>query len=227
VTVPSPAVISAVYSKKYSSAAYPDFFDLVRDAAEVIRLEIDELVRLGATQIQIDAPELSFHADAETSARYADMGISTEQMLTEGMDMINDLANVPGVHFSLHICRGGVGDAWMAYGSYDKIAHRVFERASNIETFLLEYTSPGVGSFEPLAKAPDDKEIVLGLLSAKDSELESGEQLQRQIMDAAKYFPLAQLSLSSQCGFSNGACSPADQQAKLEQVTRVADRVWG
>jgi 5-methyltetrahydropteroyltriglutamate--homocysteine methyltransferase len=226
--IPSPSVISAVYSKKHSAGAYPNFWDLVRDCQEVLKEEVKELVALGATQIQIDAPELTFEADPVTKKMYDEMlGISTEQMLTEGMDLINDLADVPGVTFSLHICRGNAADAWMAYGAYDSVAERVFERAGNIDTFLLEYTSPEVGSYEMLSKAPDDKEVVLGLLSSKDSKLESADELKTQIEEAAKYFPLEQLSLSSQCGFSNNANSLAQQKAKFKQVADVAESVWG
>jgi 5-methyltetrahydropteroyltriglutamate--homocysteine methyltransferase len=99
----------------------------------------------------------------------------------------------------------------MANGGYEKVAEQVFGRAPNVDRFLLEFTSPGVGYFEPLAKEPDDKQVVLGLVASKTRELESAELLERRIKEAAKYFPLAQLALSSSCGFANNVCSMADQ----------------
>jgi 5-methyltetrahydropteroyltriglutamate--homocysteine methyltransferase len=50
---------------------------------------------------------------------------------------------------------------------YDFTAEAVFGRASNYDVFLLEYDDERSGSFEPLAKVPDDKAVVLGLVSSK------------------------------------------------------------
>jgi len=227
VTIPSPTIATAIWSPRHSPSAYPDFFDLVLDMAAVIRVEIEELVSLGCRHIQIDAPDLSFLSDQARTDSFAEDGVPIERLVAEGIELINDLASVPGVEFSIHICRGNLPDAWMANGGYEKIAEQVFGRAPNVDSFLLEYTSPGVGSFEPLAKVPDDKQIVLGLVASKSRELESPELLERRIREAAQYFPREQLALSSSCGFANGVCSMADQQAKLGVVASVANTVWG
>ena len=227
VTIPSPTIATALWSPRDSPSAYPDFFDLVQDMGSVIREEIAELVSVGCRHIQIDAPDLSFVSDPSRRDLLAEDGIPVDRLAAEGIELINDLASVPGVEFSIHICRGNLPDAWMASGGYEKIAEQVFGRAPNIDRFLLEYTSPGVGSFEPLAKLPDDKQIVLGLVASKTRELESPELLERRIKEAAQYFPLEQLALSSSCGFANGVCTMADQQAKLGVVASVANTVWG
>jgi 5-methyltetrahydropteroyltriglutamate--homocysteine methyltransferase len=227
VTIPSPTIVAALWSPRHSPAAYSDFFDSVLDMATVVRAEIEELVSLGCRHIQIDAPDMSFLADQSRRDAFAEAGVSIERLAAEGIELINDLASVPGVEFSIHICRGNLPDAWMASGGYEKVAEQVFGRAPNVDNFLLEYTSPGVGSFEPLAKVPDDKRIVLGLVASKSRELESPELLERRINEAAKYFPLEQLALSSSCGFANDVCSMTDQQAKLGVVASVANTVWG
>jgi 5-methyltetrahydropteroyltriglutamate--homocysteine methyltransferase len=182
---------------------------------------------IGCRHIQLDAPDLSFLADPARRDTFAQDGIPLQRLAAEGIELINELANVPGVEFSIHICRGNMADAWMANGGYEQIAEQVFGHARNIDSFLLEYTSPGVGSFEPLAKVPDDKRIVLGLVASKSRELEPPELLERRIKEAAHYFPLEQLALSSSCGFANGVCTTADQQAKLGVVASVANTVWG
>lgn len=227
VTIPSPTIVTALWSPRHSSSAYPDFFDLVLDMATVIRADIEELAGLGCRHIQLDAPDLSFLADPARRDTFAQDRIPLQRLAAEGIELINELANVPGVEFSIHICRGNMADAWMANGGYEQIAEQVFGHARNIDSFLLEYTSPGVGSFEPLAKVPDDKRIVLGLVASKSRELEPPELLERRIKEAAHYFPLEQLALSSSCGFANGVCTTADQQAKLGVVASVANTVWG
>ena len=227
VTIPSPTFASALWSPEHSPAAYPDFFDLMQDMAAAIRAEIEELASVGCRHIQIDAPDLSFLCDPALRAAQKEQGIASDRLAAEGVELINELASAPGVEFSMHICRGNHPDGWMASGGYEEIAEQVFRRAPNIDRFLLEYTSPGVGSFEPLAKAPDDKQIVLGLVSSKSREVESAELLERRIKEAAHYFPIEQLGLSSSCGLNNGVFSMTDQQDKLGIVATVAHSVWG
>jgi 5-methyltetrahydropteroyltriglutamate--homocysteine methyltransferase len=227
VTIPSPTFASALWSPEHSPAAYPDFFDLMQDMAAVVRAEIEDLAQLGCRHIQIDAPDLSFLCDPVLRAAQAKQGISSDRLAAEGVEIINELAAVPGVEFSMHICRGNMPAGWMASGGYDEIAEQVFRRAPNIDRFLLEYVSPGVGSFEPLAKAPDDKQIVLGLVASKSRELETPELLERRIKEAANYYPLDQLGLSTSCGLNNGVFSMSDQQDKLGVVASVAHSVWG
>jgi len=227
VTIPSPTFASALWSPEHSPAAYPDFFDLMQDMAAAIRAEIEELASVGCRHIQIDAPDLSFLCDPALRAAQKEQGIASDRLAAEGVELINELASAPGVEFSMHICRGNHPDGWMASGGYEEIAEQVFRRAPNIDRFLLEYVSPGVGSFEPLAKAPEDKQIVLGLVASKSRELESPELLERRIKEAAHYFPLDQLALSSSCGLNNGVFSMSDQQDKLGIVASVAHTVWG
>ena len=78
---------------------------------------------------------------------------------------------------------------------------------------------------------PDDKMVVLGLVSSKVPELEDVDVLRRRIDEAAKYVDLDRLAISPQCGFSSAVIgNPVtvdDQIAKLKLVVRVAEAVWG
>jgi 5-methyltetrahydropteroyltriglutamate--homocysteine methyltransferase len=73
--------------------------------------------------------------------------------------------------------------------------------------------------------------VVLGLVTTKDPALESADDLQRRIDEAARVVPLDDLALSPQCGFASTAAGnllTEDQQwRKLELVATVARRVWG
>jgi 5-methyltetrahydropteroyltriglutamate--homocysteine methyltransferase len=107
----------------------------------------------------------------------------------------------------------------------------MFGRLTNFGVFLLEYDDERSGSFEPLAKAPEDKQIILGLVSSKTTTLESVSDVTARIHEAAKYTGLERLGVSTQCGFSStlpGANLTTEdvQQQKLELVAEVASTVW-
>jgi 5-methyltetrahydropteroyltriglutamate--homocysteine methyltransferase len=116
-----------------------------------------------------------------------------------------------------------------ASGGYDPIAARVF-RGSRFQRFLLEYDDERSGDFEPLRHVPDDRVVVLGLITTKKSRLESVEELRDRIGEAAKVVPLERLALSPQCGFAStmegNRLSPEDQRRKLQLVADTARAVW-
>ena len=230
--LPSPVLLYCTWSPEHSRAAYPDPFELFADGARIMREEAAELARLGCTYIQVDAPDLGTLVDPENRALRESMGMPTERTLSEGVDLINSVADVPGVTFGLHLCKGNYQGKWISSGGYEDLAESVFRRATNYDVFLLEYEDPRSGSFEPLAKMPDDKVVVLGLISSKQPELEPIDAVVKRIDEAARYVAKDQLAISTQCGFASvviGA-NPVDEQvqeAKLRLVAEVAEKVWG
>src|SRR4029434_423515 len=107
--------------------AYPDPFALFADAVDIARTEVREVAALGCTYVQIDAPELATLLDPDTRVNaYEAQGISTDRLLGEGIDMLNAVADAPGVTFALHMCRGNNAGMWMAEGGYDAISKQVF-----------------------------------------------------------------------------------------------------
>lgn len=99
------------------------------------------------------------------------------------------------------------------------------------QRLLLEYDDARSGSFEPLRDVPEDKFVVLGLITTKRPGLESIELLQRRITEASRYVPLERLGLSPQCGFASSIIgnnlSAEDQHEKLALVVNAAQTVWG
>jgi 5-methyltetrahydropteroyltriglutamate--homocysteine methyltransferase len=78
---------------------------------------------------------------------------------------------------------------------------------------------------------PEDRFVVLGLVTTKKPQLESRDELRRRIEEATHYIPLERLALSPQCGFAStiegNRLSLEDQRRKLELVASVAHEVWG
>src|SRR5262245_20884321 len=232
VTVPSPLVLYGFWSPRHSTSAYPDAFAMFTDAAEVGRSEIEELVSLGCEYIQVDAPELATLVDPRIRDWAESLGFGAERMLTEGIDLINGMAQgISGVRLGIHLCRGNNAGMWMASGGYDFIAKALFERATAFDAFFLEYDDERSGSFDPLAGAPDDKQVVLGLVSTKGPRLETPDELRGRIDEAARFFPREQLGLSTQCGFASIAAGnpigEAEEEQKLRLVAETAHAVWG
>ena len=232
VTVPSPLVLYGFWNNQYSTTAYADPFAMFADAAEVGRSEIEELVALGCEYIQVDAPELATLVDPRVRSWAEAQGMPAERMLTEGIDLINGMvAGISGVRLAIHLCRGNNAGMWMASGGYDYIAKALFERASAFDAFLLEYDDPRSGSFEPLAQAPEDKQIVLGLVTTKSPREQTAGEIAQRVNEAARSFPREQLGVSTQCGFASIAAgnpiSEEDEDRKLRLVAEVAGAVWG
>ena len=96
---------------------------------------------------------------------------------------------------------------------------------------MLEYDDDRAGTFEALKDIPEDKFTVLGLITTKTGRLEAIDDLRRRVAAAANYFPLAQLGVSTQCGFASSVLgnpiSPEEQMQKLALVVKTAREVWG
>jgi 5-methyltetrahydropteroyltriglutamate--homocysteine methyltransferase len=231
VTLPSPMMLCMFWSAADARDTYADPFDLFADGAEVIRSEIAELAWLGCEYVQIDAPELAILVDASARRNvFEKNGIDPARVLGEGVEILNSLADEPGMTFGLHMCRGNNDGRWLSKGGYEAISKEVFRRAGRYHTLLLEYDDARSGSFEPLADVPRDKAVVLGLVSTKKKAIESADELLARIGEAAKYFPRDQLALSPQCGFASGIKgNPVDeaaQEQKLKLVAETARRAW-
>jgi 5-methyltetrahydropteroyltriglutamate--homocysteine methyltransferase len=231
ITLPSPMMLFFGWSEEHSKAAYKDPFELFADAVDILRQEIQELAALGCQYIQIDAPEIATLVDDfQRRTAFEARGISPERMLNEGVEMLNALAEAPGVTFGLHMCKGNNAGHWMSKGGYEVISKQVFRRATKYQVFLLEYDDARSGSFEALQDIPRDKTVVLGLISTKTNTLEAADGLIARIDEASKYFPREQLALSPQCGFASiitgNPITEAAQQTKLRLVADVARRLW-
>jgi 5-methyltetrahydropteroyltriglutamate--homocysteine methyltransferase len=231
ITLPSPLLLYTAWSPQRSTAAYRDAYELFADGAAIIKSEVEALAALGCTYIQIDAPDIGTLVDPENRELRESLGMPTERTLTEGLDIFNSVADIPGVTFGVHVCKGNNMSQWIGSGGYDFTAEAVFGRLTNFDVFLLEYDDERSGSFEPLAKAPDDKAIVLGLVSTKTTTLESVNDVAARVHEAARYTGLDRLGVSTQCGFSStlpGANLTNEdvQERKLELVAEVAHQIW-
>jgi len=222
---------AAYYDPEKSRAAYPTRDAYLADVVDFTRREVEELIRLGCTYIQIDAPQYAALLDPSIREGYRQRGSDPERLIDGCIEMDNAvIGDHPGVTFGIHICRGNNQSMFYASGDYEPIAERVFRR-SRFQRFLLEYDDERSGRFEPLRVVPDDRTVVLGLVTTKKPRLETVGELRERIEVAAKIVPLDRLALSPQCGFAStmegNRISPDAQRKKLEVVAATARAVWG
>ena len=239
VTVLGPDRIAQRFKWEASLSVYKDLDDFVDDIVKIERRIITELVQAGCKYIQIDAPGYTAYVDKVSLERMRSRGEDPERNFQRSIDADNAIiAGFPGVTFGIHICRGnartidpGTGKLvpqWHREGSYDAIAEKLFNSVKH-QRILLEYDSERAGGFEPLRLVPKDKIVVLGLVSTKNSDMETVDDLKRRIDQASKYVPLEQLALSPQCGFGgidSKVLSESEMWRKLDTIVETAAQVW-
>jgi Methionine synthase II (cobalamin-independent) len=96
----------------------------------------------------------------------------------------------------------------------------------NVDAFFLEYDNDRSGDFSPLRFVrPGKQQVVLGLITTKNGELENPEGVKARIAEAAKYVDINQICLSPQCGFASteegNSLTPEQQWEKVRLVTEI------
>jgi methionine synthase II (cobalamin-independent) len=239
VTILGPDRIAQRFKWEGSLNVYKGLDDFVEHIVEIERQMIAQLVNAGCKYIQIDAPGYTAYVDRVSLERMRSRGEDPQRNLQRSIDADNALIEgFPDVTFGIHICRGNARTVdpktgklvpqWHREGSYDAIAEMLFNTLKH-QRLLLEYDSDRAGGFEPLRLVPKDKIVVLGLVSTKNSDMESVDDLKRRIDQASKYLPLDQLALSPQCGFGgidSKVLSEAEMWRKLDTIVETAGQVW-
>jgi len=104
VTLPSPSLWANFWSAKYSRDTYPTLDTFLADIVSILREDVAELVRRGATYIQIDAPHYGLLLDPKTRGFYERQGWSLDQWLSQGIELDNAImAGFSNVTFGFHV----------------------------------------------------------------------------------------------------------------------------
>ncbi len=104
VTLPSPGLFSNFWSEEHSVSAYPTLDVFLEDVVALLRDEVEELVRLGASYVQLDAPHYPLLLDPRTRDFYESRGWKLEDYLRRGLEMDNAvMSGFPEVTFGFHL----------------------------------------------------------------------------------------------------------------------------
>ena len=104
VTLPSPSLWANFWSPKYSREVYPTLDAFLADIVNILSEEVAEVVRLGATYIQIDGPHYGLLLDPKTRSFYESRGWNLDQWLSQGIELDNAIMNgFSDVTFGFHV----------------------------------------------------------------------------------------------------------------------------
>jgi 5-methyltetrahydropteroyltriglutamate--homocysteine methyltransferase len=231
-TLPGPCYIHFRSGRdNISRDVYPDLDMFWQDIVDAYVKEIQALYDAGCRYIQLDETSIAKLGDPKIRAGLENRGDDWAALLEVYTDVINAIVEKSphDLYLGMHLCRGNKGGSWQAAAGYDDVAKKLFRKLA-VKFYFLEYDSPRAGGFEPLAEVPDDKTIILGLVSTKVAKLEERDAVMRRLEDAARFVDISRLCLSPQCGFASldtgNALSAEDQAAKLRLVVDIAKEVW-
>ncbi len=233
-TIPSPTMLFRDNRSDNWHQFYETWDAYLDDLAKAYHETILHFYDLGCRYLQLDDTTWAFLIsklnetadDATAHQKYVGLA-------EDAVHVINSLlAGLPDdLTVTTHICRGNFKSTYLFSGGYDDVADYLGEL--HYDGLFLEYDSDRAGSFAPLKKiwnGDAGKRLVLGLITSKFPDLEDEAVVKARIADAAKQVPLANLALSTQCGFASteeGNQLTEDQQwAKLKLVKRISDSVW-
>ena len=233
VTIPSPTRVHFHGGDaSVDDGAYPDKETFWDDLARVYRDEIAGLEALGCRYIQIDDPVINYFVDTRMRDNLKAIGEDPDALIHKYARLLNDCVSGrdPETYLTIHLCRGNAQSAWIAEGGYEPLAEALFP-VVDVDAWFLEYDDARSGGFEPLRFMPDDRCVVLGLVTTKRGDIEDRDEIKRRIGEASGYVSLDRLALSPQCGFASvdlgNLIAVHDQAAKLSFVLDLAREVWG
>ncbi|WP_314020934.1 5-methyltetrahydropteroyltriglutamate--homocysteine S-methyltransferase [Mogibacterium diversum] len=235
-TIPSPAQFLAQFlfpfNLESTFAQYESEEAFIDDVVEVYNEFIRQLYDAGCRNLQLDDCTWGIFTNKSGSLLFGTTEEGTVEVQKKYKDVNNRVIDAApdDLVVTTHVCRGNYHSTYISSGPYDAVAD-VLLGEENVSAFFLEFDDERSGGFEPLAKVPEDKKVVLGLVTTKRPELEDKAVLHARIKEASKYVPLERLYLSPQCGFASceigNKLTEEEQWAKLRLVKEVAEEVWG
>ena len=232
ITMPAPSTMHFYRCTDFADPnVYGDAETFFADLAAVYRSEIADLAAAGCRYIQLDEVAIAVLCDPAIRGKVAGMRQDPDRLVDLYIGAINAcIAGAPAdMLVGIHVCRGNFRGHYLSEGGYESVAERFFTGV-NATHFLLEYDTARAGDFTPLRFVPKDKGVVLGLVSTKTPALESLDDLERRVGEAARFIDLDRTGIGPQCGFASTAggnpLSEEDERAKLRRVVEAARALW-
>ena len=233
-TLPGPYLMTrSMWVKALSSEFYPTKEAMGNAVVDILREELAALCDNGCRFVQFDEPVLTEVAFAGPNETHTFMcaALSEKSSPQEELHFAADLINrvVAGfegrIKTALHVCRGNWSrkESVLLRGAYGPLVP--FFSRMNVDQFVLEYATDRAGSIDVLKDLPPDKEIGLGVVDPRTSEVESVEFVVNKVKGLLKYRRPEQIYLNSDCGFGTFSDRPMNTPeiaAKKMHVMRLA-----
>jgi 5-methyltetrahydropteroyltriglutamate--homocysteine methyltransferase len=166
--------------KRIQNKHYPTEEPFALDLGRVLNLELKELVRAGATHLQIDEPYYSgFPED-----------------LPWALKAINEMVNGVNAHVTLHICYGNRYGKPSFEGSYQFLFPAILD--AKIQAISMEFARRGEEDIQLFKNVPF--QVGIGVIDVKTNEVESAAFVADRIRRALEVIPAERLIINPDCG---------------------------
>ncbi len=168
--------------KRIRNQYYPNEETFAIEIARIMNLELRELCRAGAEEIQIDEPYYSgFPEDLA-------WGVRAINALVEGVD----------VRLSLHICYGNRYGKPSWEGSYRYLFPRVLD--ARVHQLNLEFARRGSEDIQLFKEFTGQFTLGLGVVDVKRHDVETPVVVAERIRQAVAILPPERLAVNPDCG---------------------------
>jgi 5-methyltetrahydropteroyltriglutamate--homocysteine methyltransferase len=168
--------------KRIRNEYYPSEEALALDLARVMNLELRELVRAGATDIQVDEPYYSgFPEDLPWAIRAVNA-------LVEGVD----------ARLSLHVCYGNRYGKPAWEGTYRYLFPAILE--ARVHQLTLEFARRGEDDVRLFKEFGPPFTLGLGVIDVKSHDVETPGVVAERIRAALELVPAKALAVNPDCG---------------------------
>jgi 5-methyltetrahydropteroyltriglutamate--homocysteine methyltransferase len=168
--------------KRIRNEYYPSEEALALDIARVMSVELRELVRAGATDIQVDEPYYSgFPEDLPWAVR-----------------ALNALVEGVSARLSLHVCYGNRYGKPSWEGSYRYLFPAILE--ARIDQLTLEFARRGEDDVRLFKDFDPQFTLGLGVVDVKSHDIETPAVVAERIRAALDLVPAKSLAINPDCG---------------------------
>src|SRR6187455_537701 len=168
--------------KRIQNKHYPTEEAFALDLGRMLNLELKELVRAGATRLQIDEPYFSgFPED-----------------LPWALKAINAMVDGVNAHVTLHICYGNRYGKPSFEGTYRYLFPQVLE--AHVHALSLEFARRGEDDLQLFKEFKVPFTLAMGVVDVKTNDVEPAGLIADRIRRALGVIPVEHLMINPDCG---------------------------
>ncbi|GBC68596.1 5-methyltetrahydropteroyltriglutamate--homocysteine methyltransferase [archaeon HR01] len=236
IPLPGPYMLTrASWIDPVSRYAYWDREELATEYVRLLREEITQLRDGGASFIQLDEPTLTEIVYGQASKQtFMCAAIFSKVDPKEELEFATELINrtvkgLSGVKLGVHVCRGNWSrkEESLLKGDYGPLIP--YFQEMKVDQLVLEFATQRAGELSVFADVSSFKELGLGVVNPRTSEVENSEQIVSKVEEAIRYFDPEKIYLNPDCGFGTFAESPVNTSStafqKLEVMVKAAEKL--
>ena len=186
--------------KRIRNQFYPSEEAFALDLARVMNSELREMVRAGATHLQIDEPYYSGFAED----------------LPWALKAVNTLVESVNAHITLHVCYGNRYGKPSFEGSYRYLFPRILE--AKVHTVSLEFARRGEDDLRLFKEFDAPFALGLGVIDVKTHDVESPGLVADRIRRALDILPAEKLVINPDCG-----CVHLPRDVAFDKLSAMAE----